>query len=98
MSAASARYMGEIAQMQCVICVRFEATGEASEVHHVAENSGPRSDYATAPLCPSHHRGPMGLHGMGPKAFCRMYRPPGESEYGLLVWTNEDRFRGRKAA
>jgi hypothetical protein len=27
---------------------------------------------------------------MGAKAFCRLYRLPGESEYGLLVWTAED--------
>lgn len=27
---------------------------------------------------------------MGPKAFLRFYRPPGESEYGLLGWVAED--------
>ena len=27
---------------------------------------------------------------MGGKAFCRLYRPPFDSEEGLLVWTNED--------
>ena len=29
------------------------------------------------------------LHGMGPKAFIRLYRPPGDSEYGLLIWLLE---------
>ena len=27
---------------------------------------------------------------MGSKAFIRVYRPPGDSEYGLLVWLIED--------
>lgn len=55
-----------------------------------AEGSGLRSDFSVAPLCPEHHQGASGLHGLGVKKFCRVYRPPGESEYGLLVWTNED--------
>lgn len=60
------------------------------EVHHVAEGSGVRSDYAVSGLCSGHHRGSAGLHGMGVKAFCRLYRPPGECEWGLLAWTAED--------
>lgn len=27
---------------------------------------------------------------MGSKNFLRIYRPPGESEFGLLIWTMED--------
>lgn len=27
---------------------------------------------------------------MGSKAFCRLYRPPGDEEMGLLIWTLED--------
>ena len=27
---------------------------------------------------------------MGTKAFLRLYRPLGETEWGLLVWSNED--------
>jgi hypothetical protein len=33
------------------------------------------------PLCPSHHRGDIGLHGMGRKAFERAY---GVTELELL--------------
>lgn len=89
MSAAGSRYMGLIAQLPCVVCV---ATGKPSgqvEIHHVAKGSGLRSDFSIAPLCAEHHRGKSGLHGMGTKAFCRLYRLPGETEYGLLVWTAE---------
>lgn len=59
-------------------------------VHHVALGSGKRSDYATVGLCWGGHQGPGGIHGLGVKAFIRLYRPPGESEYGLLIWATED--------
>ena len=91
MSIASARHMNAIAESGCAVGNR--RLGKCSgrlEVHHVAEGSGERSDFATVCLCSEHHRGESGLHGMGTKAFIRLYRPPGDSEYGLLVWANED--------
>lgn len=90
MTTASRRYMGLIASLGCVVCKRFEATGEPVEVHHIAEGSGLRDDYAVSPLCVAHHRGPAGLHGMGTKAFVRLYRPPLDHEFGLMVWTAQD--------
>ena len=94
-TAAEGRYMALVASLGCIICRRFEPTGLPVELHHVAEGSGLRSNYAIAPLCGNrldggHHRGGAGFHGMGEKAFCRLYRPPGENEFGLLVWTCED--------
>lgn len=88
-------HMGIVRQLDCVVCRRFEPTGLPIELHHVAEGSGQRSDFAVVPLCGSqtdggHHRGGAGLHGMGTKEFLRLYRPPGESEYGLLIWMIED--------
>lgn len=77
-------------RLRCVVCARFEATGEPPALHHVAEGSGIRSEFAKVPLCYTHHQGALGLHGMGPKAFIRMFRPPGDTEAGLIVWTNED--------
>lgn len=59
-------------------------------LHHVAEGSGVRNEWALVPLCELHHTGPAGLHGMGVRAFCRLFRPPGETEWGLLAWVNED--------
>lgn len=80
----------------CVICSRFEPTGLPVEAHHVAEGSGLRSHFSIVPLCGSrqdggHHRGAIGLHGpQGIPWFLKFYRPPGESEFGLLVWFLED--------
>jgi hypothetical protein len=93
-----ASYVAEVANLGCCVCRRLGyAQRERTEVHHVAAGSGKRSEYAIAPLCTEHHRGKSGLHGMGPKAFIRLYRPPGDSEYGLLVWVAEDLSRARHA-
>jgi hypothetical protein len=74
----------------CVVCNRFAGGAGPIEMHHVAEGSGLRHPHAQVPLCHEHHEGGAGLHGMGPKRFIMLYRPPGDSEYGLLVWLNED--------
>ena len=74
----------------CVVCRRFAPLAGRVELHHVAEGSGLRSEWAVVPLCELHHRGSRGLHGISPAAFCVLYRVPGETEWGLLVWTIED--------
>ncbi len=86
-----ARHRDCISVIGCLIRRRgFGGCQGATELHHVAEGSGLRSDWALVPLCAEHHRGKAGLHGMGTKAFINLYRPPGDSEYGLLVWMLED--------
>lgn len=87
------RHKDRVAALGCVVCRRLGLGSTPAELHHVAEGSGLRSDYAVAPLCPTHHdetRAGTGFHGMGTKRFCSAFRVPGESEYGLLVWVNED--------
>lgn len=99
MSVASRRHMDLVARAGCVLGNRgFSTCGGSLELHHVAEGSGLRSDFATVGLCTNHHTGPAGLHGMGTKAFIRLYRPPGDSEYGLLVWANEDMAKLKETA
>ena len=88
MSSPAKRHMDLVARAGCVLAPAGGCWGRV-EVHHVAEGSGVRSDFATVGLCVEHHRGGSGLHGMGTKAFLRLYRPPGESEWGLLAWANE---------
>jgi hypothetical protein len=94
-TAAESRYMGLIARLPCVVCVSLGYSSSPAdngpvEVHHVAEGSGERTNFGVAPLCVEHHRGSSGLHGMGTKAFCALYRPPFDNEYGLLVWTAQE--------
>ena len=90
MNATERRHCQRVGALLCLLCRRFGGTRSKSELHHVAEGSGLRSNFAVAPLCHEHHQGKAGLHGMGSKAFLRLYRPPGDSEYGLLAWVNED--------
>lgn len=99
-NAAEARYLALVASMPCVVCARFGQTGMQAEVHHVSGGSSIRSHWLVVPLCGSvrdggHHRGKAGLHGMGTKAFCGLYRPPGEIEHGLLAWLAQDMERLR---
>ena len=95
MSALGALHMARIRMAGCCVGNRgFGGCSGPMEIHHVAQGSGARSDFATACLCQNHHRGGVGLHGMGTKAFCRLYRPFGDSEFGLLAWVNEDLARG----
>ena len=107
MKASEGRWMGLIAQLPCCVGVKTGDPCEgAVQVHHVAEGSGLRSGFSVSPMCEKHHdphRTGSGFHGMGTERFCKLFRVPGETEYGLLVWTNEIMERvlyqhGRKAA
>jgi hypothetical protein len=97
-TAAESRHMEKVAALGCCICRRVFGRFVQAELHHVAEGSGLRSNFAVAPLCGEHHTGGSGFHHMGTKAFCSLYRVPGESEYGLLVLVNEDLARTRELA
>lgn len=90
MTNAKAKWRNQLAGLRCVVGKRHGGCQGQVELHHVAEGSGLRHDYGLVPLCHEHHQGQAGLHGMGTKNFIRLYRPPGESEYGLLCWLLED--------
>jgi hypothetical protein len=53
--------------------------------YHI-RRGGIRSQSPVIPLCPEHHRGNTGIHGMGRKAFERNYETTEES---LLQIVNE---------
>lgn len=89
MSAAGARHMGKVAALGCVVCRRLELGQTPAEVHHIRDGQGAAqraSDFLTVPLCPEHHRGKTGLHGLGTRAFGMRYRL---SELDLLADTIE---------
>ena len=92
-TAAESRHLERVASVGCVVCRRVYGCYTPCEIHHVAEGSGVRSNFSVAGLCPEHHdehRTGSGFHGMGTERFCKLFRVPGESEYGLLVMVNED--------
>ena len=88
-SAAGRRHMGRVAELGCVLCRHLGFDGTPAEVHHIRDGQGAAqraSDFLTVPLCPEHHRGGTGLHGLGTKAFERTYKL---SELDLLAMTVE---------
>lgn len=88
MAAKYAKYhMDCVASTYCVICREHYEVHTPGEVHHLADGSNPRDDCMTACLCPEHHRGATGVHGMGVKAFCRLWNLP--NEYYLLALQNK---------
>ena len=77
-------YMGKVAQLPCAICGVYGV-----HVHHLRTGVGMgrrASDFDTMPLCPEHHQGMTGFHGMGRKAWERHH---GITELQLLEQTKE---------
>lgn len=85
MSTKSKRHMFRVSQLGCILCDQLNLGQTPAEVHHIGDTAE-RNDFLTIPLCPEHHRGPTGFHGMGERAFNRTYKT---SETQLLARTLE---------
>ena len=82
---AEKEHYGKIARLGCILC-KFLGYGETPcEIHHI-RRGGKRSNAPVIGLCPEHHRGNSGVHGLGRKAFERIYNI---TEDALLETTNE---------
>lgn len=82
-------HMGRVAAAGCVLCHHLGYGDTPAEVHHIREGQGAAqraSDWLTVPLCPSHHRGQEGVHGLGTKGFYTRYKL---TELDLLAMTIE---------
>ena len=69
-------HKGRLAALGCMVCRRLYGPHEPGpvELHHLRKDGWGRGDYRTLmPLCPDHHRGPLGVHGLGTKGFPRHY-------------------------
>lgn len=89
-TAAERRHMGRVAALGCALCHRLGLGDTPAELHHprTGAGMGKRADHLDViPLCPEHHRGKTGIHGMGRKAFERHY---GLSELDLLNATKAE--------
>jgi hypothetical protein len=77
----------KIARLGCILCsteLGFEDT--PSELHHIRRYGGKRSASPCIPLCPEHHRGNSGVHGLGHKGFANKW---GVTEEELLERVNK---------
>lgn len=89
MSNAGKRHMGRVASVGCIVCRHLGYGATPAQVHHIREEQGASQrahDCLTIPLCPEHHTGQTGIHGLGRKAFERTYKL---TELDLLAMTIE---------
>lgn len=83
-------YMALVAGLGCRLCRLLGLGFIPCEVHHrrTGTGGGRRApDRETVGLCPEHHRGASGIHGLGRKLFERTY---GWTELQLIAMTKAD--------
>ena len=80
---AEKEHFRKVAELGCSLCRFLGNEGTVPELHHI-RRAGIRSKSPVIPLCPFHHRGNGGIHGMGRKAFEREYKV---TEEELLEYT-----------
>uniref|UniRef100_UPI0033400FE1 Ref family recombination enhancement nuclease n=1 Tax=Castellaniella defragrans TaxID=75697 RepID=UPI0033400FE1 len=90
MTAIERRFLDAIAAQGCILCRRLGYPGTPAEIHHLRAGMGAgqrNSNQNVIPLCPEHHRGNTGYHGLGRRAFERMY---GVTELDLWEMTQKN--------
>ena len=83
-TAAERKHMSRVAELGCAVCRRMGYEGTPAELHHPRAGTGGgrrASHFDVIPLCPEHHRGATGLHGLGTKGFPKRW---GFTELDLL--------------
>jgi hypothetical protein len=81
---AERKHMSRVAELGCMVCRRMGYEGTPAELHHPRAGTGAgrrASHMDVVPLCPRHHRGSDGLHGLGTKGFPKHW---GFTEQDLL--------------
>ena len=72
--------LNKIAELGCILCSEILGIeGSEAELHHVRRFGAKRSTSPILPLCPEHHRGNSGIHGLGAKGFINKYSVSFES-------------------
>ena len=77
--------MSKVAELGCLVCRRMGYEGTPAELHHKRSGTGAgrrSSHMEVIPLCPEHHRGKTGFHGLGTRGFPEHY---GYDEDDLLA-------------
>ena len=82
---AKNKHYDRVADLGCILCRRLGFYDTPCEIHHI-RRAGIRNNAPVIGLCPFHHRGNGGIHGMGRKLFERHYQV---TEEELLAWTGE---------
>lgn len=67
-------HYGKIAKLGCVLCNYLRHGFTECEIHHIRRFGGKRANAPVIGLCPEHHRGNTGVHGLGAKGFEKHYQ------------------------
>lgn len=68
------KHLDRIRSIPCLVCKELGLGATPSEAHHVESVRDGLSDYAAVPLCPEHHRGANGVHGLRRRGFELRYK------------------------
>lgn len=74
---AAETHLSRVAGLGCCICRNLGWGPTPAQVHHIREGQGAgqrAGHFLTIPLCPEHHQGGTGIHGLGTRRFERTYR------------------------
>ena len=81
------KYLDKVASVGCILCrAAFGVKDSPAEIHHIRRFGSKRSTSPVIPLCPEHHRGNSGVHGLGAKGFEAKW---GTSQEALLAQLHE---------
>lgn len=80
------KHYDQIARLGCILCRHLGYRDSPAEIHHVRKFGGQRDLAPVIPLCPEHHRGNTGVHGLGKKGFAKRYSL---DEQDLVELTNQ---------
>ena len=79
-------YIERLHELPCVVCwKKLGVKTYGVHTHHAGEPEE-RNDWAQIPLCPEHHEGATGIHGLRRRPFYRFWKTNNNE---LLAWTNE---------
>jgi hypothetical protein len=82
-----------MARVPCVLCLHLSMGESPAELHHIRTGSGAAQraeHYLVVPLCPEHHRGRTGVHGLGVRGIYLKYKL---DELDLLAMAWEQAWR-----
>jgi len=82
----SAKYEQRVRDIGCVLCLHLGMGRTPASIHHVESIRDELSDYAIVPLCPEHHQGATGVHGLRRRGFEMRYKL---TEIDLLALVNK---------
>lgn len=86
MKKAERKHYEKLAGLGCSLCRHLEYGETPAHIHHIRRLGMKRVNAPVIPLCPEHHTGNSGVHGLGKKAFADRY---GVTEEDLLKFTEE---------